>query len=121
VLGGTAKQSVSSRVTGRSGGLAVTLTATPTRTKIGSTVQFEVTASEAHALGALGYQLRYGDGTSVENAVPQFCVAGRGAPIRQTWRLSHRYKTAGQYRVSASVYVNCTSDHAAAAAAVDVT
>lgn len=58
VLGGTAKQSVSSRVTVHSGGLAITLTAMPTRAKIGSTVKFEVTASEAYALGALGYQLR---------------------------------------------------------------
>jgi hypothetical protein len=121
VPGETAKQSVSSRVTVHSGGLAITLTATPTRAKIGSTVQFEVTASEAHALGALGYQLRYGDGTSAENVVPQFCVAGRGAASRQTWHLSHRYKAAGRYRVSASVYVDCTSDHATATVAVDVT
>jgi hypothetical protein len=120
-LGGTAKQSASSRVTGRSGGLAITLTATPTRAKIGSTVQFDVTVSVRHALGALGYQLSYGDGTSADNVVPQFCVAGRGAPIRQTWRLAHRYKAAGRYRVSASVYVNCTSDHATATVAVNGT
>jgi hypothetical protein len=104
--------------TKRSGGLIATLTATPTRAKIGSTVQFEVTASARHALGALGYQLSYGDGTSAENVVPQFCVAGRGAPRRQTWHLSHRYKAAGQYRVSASIYVNCTSDQATATVAV---
>lgn len=107
--------------TERSGGLIATLTATPTRAEIGATVQFEVTASVRHALGALGYQLRYGDGTSSTNFVPQFCVAGRGASRRQMWRLSHRYKAAGRYRVSASVYVNCTSDHAMATVAVDVT
>ncbi len=106
--------------TERSGGLVATLTAKPTRAQIGSTVRFEVTASVRHALGALGYQLRYGDGTSAENVVPQFCVAARGAPRRQTWRLSHRYKAAGQYRVSARVYVNCTSDNATAAVAVVV-
>jgi hypothetical protein len=121
VLGGADKQSPSSRATARSAGLAVTLTATPTRAKIGSTLQFEVTASDAHALGALGYQLRFGDGTSAENVVPQFCVAGKGAPSRQTWRLSHRYKAAGRYRVSASVYVNCTSDHATATVTVSMT
>jgi hypothetical protein len=101
--------------------LAITLTATPTRAKISSTVQFEVTVSDAHALGALGYQLSYGDGTSAENVVPQFCVAGRGAPSRQMWRLTHRYKAAGRYHVSASVYVNCTSDHATATVVVNVT
>src|ERR1700733_14034365 len=121
VLRATAKQSVSSRVTVRSGGLAITVTATPARAKIGSTVQFGVKASEAHALGALGYQLRDAERTRAENVVPQFGVAGTGAPIRQTWRLSHRYKAAGQCRVSASVYVNCTSDHATATVAVDVT
>ncbi len=106
--------------TERSGGLIATLTATPTRAKVGSTVQFEVTASVRHALGALGYQLRYGDGTSAENVVPQFCVAGKGTPRRQTWRLSHRYKAAGRYRVSVSVYVNCTSDHATATVVVSI-
>jgi hypothetical protein len=106
--------------TGRSGGLIATLTATPARAKIGFTVQFEVTASVRHAPGALGYRLRYGDGTGAENVVPQFCVAGRGAPRRQTWRLSHRYKAAGGYHASASVYVNCTSDNATAAVAVVV-
>ena len=107
--------------TKRSGGLIATLTATPTRAKVGSTVQFEVTASESHALGALGYQLSYGDGTSAENVVPQFCVVGKGAPMRQTWRLSHRYKAAGRYRVSVSVYVNCTRDQALAHITVIVT
>jgi len=117
---GKGKGSVSATATKRSGGLITTLTATPTRAKIGSTVQFEVTASVRRALGALGYQLRYGDGTSAGNIVPQFCVAGRGAPIRQTWRLSHRYKATGRYRVSATLYVNCTSDHATATVAVSV-
>ncbi len=117
-LGGAEKQSASSRATARSRGLAVTLTATPTRTKIGSTVKFNLTANASHAPGALGYQLRYGDGTSAENVVPQFCVVGGGAPTRETWHLAHRYKAAGRYRVSASVYVNCSGDHATATVTV---
>lgn len=114
------KESTSSRATPRSGSLVVTLTATPVRAKTGSPVEFDATAYERNTPYALGYQLRYGDGTSAENVVPQFCVAGRGAPIRQTWRLSHRYKAAGRYRVSASVYVNCTRDHATATVAVSI-
>jgi hypothetical protein len=104
----------------RSRGLIAMLTAAPVQTKIGSAVQFEVTASVRHALGAVGYQLSYGDGTSAENVVPQFCIAGRGASTRQTWHLSHRYRAAGRYRVSVSVYVNCTREHATATVAVYV-
>ncbi len=104
-----------------SGGLAVTLTATPTRAKTGSPVEFNLTAYAPHAPGALGYQLRYGDGTSAaQSTVPLICVEGRGAPMRQTWRLTHRYKAAGRYRASVSVYVNCTSDHATATVAVSI-
>ena len=120
--GGTDKQSASSRTTARSGDLAVTLTATPMRAKTHSPVEFNLTAYAPHAPGAFGYQLRYGDGTSAaQNTVPLICVEGRRTPKRQTWRLSHRYKTAGQYHVSVSVYVNCTSDHAAVAITVSVT
>ncbi len=104
----------------RSVGLTVMLTTTPTHAKTGSPVEFSLTAYAPHAPGAFGYQLHYGDGTSAENVVPQFCVVGRGAPTRETWRLYHRYKAAGRYAVSASVYVNCTSDHATATVAVDV-
>ncbi len=123
VLGGTDKQSASSRATARSGGLAITLTATPMRTSAGSPVQFNLTAYAPHAPGALGYQLRYDDGTSTaQNTVLLICVEGRRThPTRQTWRLTHHYKAAGRYRVLASVYVNCTSDHAMATVAVSVT
>jgi hypothetical protein len=105
----------------RSGGLTVTLTATPTHAKAGSPVEFNLAANASDAPGALGYQLHYGDGTSAENVVPQFCVAGRGTPTRETWRLTHHYTAAGRYHVSASVYVNCTSDHATTTVAVNVT
>jgi hypothetical protein len=122
VLGGTDKQSASSRVTARSGGLAITLTATPMRTSAGSPVEFTLTAYAPSAPGALGYQLRYGDGTSADQSVvPLICVEGRRIPAYRTWHLTHRYKAAGRYRVSASVYVNCTSDHATATVVVDVT
>jgi hypothetical protein len=118
---GAWKSAASVTATERTGGLTVALTATLTPAKIGSMVQFGVTASDRHALGALGYQLRYGDGTSAENLVPQFCVAGKDTPTRQAWRLSHAYKAAGRYRVSVTVYVNCTSDHATTAVSLIVT
>jgi hypothetical protein len=121
VLGAADKQSASSRATARSGDLAVTLTATPMRAKAHSPVEFNLTVYAPHAPGALGYQLHYGDGTSAaQSTVPQFCIAGGGTPRRQTWRLTHRYETAGRYRVSASVYVNCTSDHATATVVVSI-
>lgn len=120
--GGTEQQSASSRATARSGGLAVTLTAIPGRAKTGSPVEFNLTAYAPHAPGAIGYQLRYGDGASTaQNTVPLICVAGRNTPTRQTWHLTHHYRAAGRYRVSASVFVNCTSDHATATVGVDVT
>lgn len=108
---GAAKKPAYATATKRSGGLTVALTAMPPRAKADSTVQFEVMASERHALGALGYRLRYGDGTTAANVVPMFCLAGKGAPVRQTWRLSHRYGSPGRYTVSLTVYVNCTSEH----------
>jgi hypothetical protein len=121
VLGGAEKQSRSSRAPARSGDLAVMLTATPVRAKTGSPVKFKLTAYAPHAPGAFGYQLRYGDGTSAaQEAVPLICAAGKGAPLRQTWRLVHYYEAAGRYRVSAGVYVNCTSDGATATVTVSI-
>lgn len=65
VLGGAEEQSAASAsATVRSGGLTIMLTATAGRAKIGATIQFKVTASAQSAAGALGYQLRYGDGTA---------------------------------------------------------
>jgi hypothetical protein len=121
VLRGAKREATSSSGAAPSGGLVVTLTATTMQAKIGSPVQFNLTAYAPHAPGAIGYQLLYGDGTSTaQNTVPLICVAGRNTPTRQTWRLAHRYKAAGRYRVSVSVYVNCTSDHATSTIAVDV-
>jgi hypothetical protein len=122
VLGGADRQSTSSRVPTRSGGdLALTLTAAPMWAKTSSPVEFNLTAYAHRAPGAFGYRLRYGDGTNAaQEAVPLICLAGKGAPMRQTWHLAHHYKMSGRYRVSASVYVNCTSDHATAATTVNV-
>ena len=54
--------------TARSGGLTVTLTATPTQGKTGSPVALNLTAYAPHAPGALDYRLRFGDGTSAEQS-----------------------------------------------------
>ena len=122
VLGTAEKQqSAPSRAAAHPGSLAVTLTATPMRASTGSPVEFNLTAYAPHAPGAFGYQLRYGDGRSAaQEAVPLICIAGKGAPMRQAWRLTHRYKAAGRYHVSVSVYVNCASDHATATVAVSI-
>jgi hypothetical protein len=107
--------------TARSGGLTVRLVVAPTPVRRGSAVRIEVAAQARHAPGALGYLLRYGDGTtSGSHAVPQFCLSGAGKSVGQTWRLGHRYPARGRYVVSVSVYVNCTDDRATAAVPVVV-
>jgi hypothetical protein len=122
VRAGPKKEPAAPRVTVLAGALTVMLTATPMMAKAGAPVQFGLTAYAPHAAGALGYRLRYGDGTSAaESTVPLFCIAGKGRPMRGTWPLSHRYRTAGRYRVSASVYFNCASDHATATVTVNLT
>jgi hypothetical protein len=95
-----------------SGGLTVTLTASPARGAPGQRVAFVVSAYEAQAHGALGYHLAYGDGTSDQIAVPLYCLGGSGSPQAQTWRLTHGYSTAGSYTASVTVTANCTPDHA---------
>lgn len=102
---------VPATATVRSAGLTVVLKSTSKEVKVGSTVRFDVTASDRSAPGAIGYRLSYGDGTSAENLVPMFCTAGKGVPVHETWRLTHRYKAVGRYHVSAGVYVNCTNVH----------
>lgn len=102
----------SATATRRSGGLTVTLTVTPTRSKMGSPVEFNATAYERHAQGAIGYRLAYGDGSATPPSVlPQFCLATPRL-AHKTWLLSHRYRLPGKYTISLSVDVNCTSDHA---------
>ncbi len=77
----------STTATARAGGLVVTLAVTPAR--VGAAVQVELTARTPHASGALGYLLRYGDGTTGgSGAVPQFCLAGAAPPAHR--RLGRR-------------------------------
>ena len=104
-----------------SGGLEVTLTATPSRVAPGAPVQFSLSAREAQARGALGYQISYGDGTSDQIAVPLVCLGGAGSVRAQAWPLTHRYAGAGVFRVSATVTATCTSDHATAVVSLTVT
>jgi hypothetical protein len=120
-LDGAGNKPASAMVTKRSGGLTITLTAMPTRSKVGSSVEFNASAYESHAQGAIGYRLFYGDGAATPPSVlPQFClVAPR--PAHKTWRLSHRYRSLGRHTVSLSVDVNCTSDHARTTLTVIVT
>jgi hypothetical protein len=71
-----------------------------------STLHFTIHATDAHAHGALGYDVAFGDGKTAANAVPQFCVAG-GIPQHDLWQLAHHY-AAGTYHVTVTVRVNCT-------------
>lgn len=96
---------------GHSGGLSITLKATPGSVRTGEPVRFTLTADERHAFGALGYRLLYGDGNSSANVVPMSCLAGMGVRDRQTWHFVHSYRTTGRYVVSARVYANCSADH----------
>jgi hypothetical protein len=100
-----------------SGGLTVTLGMSTTP---GAEVRFVVTAEEAHARGALGYRVSYGDGTSDQNVVPLVCLAGAGSVQSQVWQLSHLYPSPGAYRVTATVTANCTPDRATASVPVTV-
>ena len=99
----------------------VALTATPSRVAPGAVVQFSLSAREAQARGALGYQISYGDGSSDQIAVPLVCLGGAGSVRAQAWPLTHRYAGAGVFRVSATVTATCTSDHATAVVSLAVT
>lgn len=114
-MGGDTPARGAAQATARSGDLTVRLEAAPALAKRAGAVQIEVDARALRASGVLGYLLRYGDGTtSGSGAVPQFCLSGAGRPARRTWRVTHRYLARGRYVVSASVYINCTDEHATA-------
>jgi hypothetical protein len=93
--------------TATSRGLDVTLTVTPAGGRAGVPVGFAVTAHAGRAVGALGYQLSYGDGSTAENPVPAFCVAGNGSASQAAWTLTHTYVSPGTYTASVHVYINC--------------
>ena len=103
-----------------SGGLTVTLTASPSDTIVGSSVEFSLNAQESHAPGALEYQVAYGDGSTDHNTAPQYCKSGPGQAAGQTWHLAHAFATPGTYRVMARVVANCTPDRATAAVTITV-
>jgi hypothetical protein len=96
--------------------LDVTMTVSPLRGPAGTSVGFSVTANASHATGALGYQLSYGDGTTAQNPVPQFCTAGGGNVSNSAWTLTHRYAAAGSYATTVHVFVNCSGDAVTTAA-----
>jgi hypothetical protein len=122
VVGGPVRVASAREGRGHAGRLLVTLTATaPAAIEHGSVVRFSVTAHDARGRGAFGYELHYGDGTSAgQHTAALVCIAGRGAPMGRVWRLSHAYRAAGVYRVSVSVYANCTGAHASASVTVRV-
>jgi len=102
------------------GGLSVTLTVRPWRAQRGSAVHFELSVSDSHATGALGYLLEFGDGPSAEPVLPMYCLAGAGRPAHQTWQLSHRYLRPGHYKVMASGFANCGSGRVTATVNIQV-
>ncbi len=94
------------------------LTVKPANAELGAAVGFILEIGARSATGALAYRLYYGDGTSAQNVVPQFCIASPRAPTHAGWHLSHRYQRAGVYRVLAVAGVNCSSSHAAVSTVV---
>jgi hypothetical protein len=101
--------------------LNLSLTAYPVRVTAGSQVLFTLTMKDKHAVGALGYEVAFGDGASRTIAVPQYCLLPPGIPAKTTWRFVHRYSKPGSYRATAHGYVNCTSTHATQATTIIVT
>ena len=116
----TAAGSQSTSASDTSGGLTVTLTATPATTPAGTAVHFTIKASETHAPGALTYQLAYGDGSSDQNTAPTTCRSGAGTPVQQSWSLAHAYAKKGSYFARVTVRANCTSDQATATVTITV-
>lgn len=115
-LPGGGHQTVSATATD----LDVTMSVTPLRGPAGTSVGFSVTANATDATGALGYQLSYGDHTTDQNAVAQFCTSGNGSVSNGAWSFSHRYAAAGTYPASVRVFVNCSS-HEVTTATVTIT
>ncbi len=93
------------RAVARTDGLSVVVTATGSGTT--TVVRFAVEAADAHARGALGYDVAFGDGTSTSDEIPQFCTSGSGVSRHELWHLAHRYAV-GTYRVTVTVRSNCS-------------
>jgi hypothetical protein len=101
------------------GGLSVTLTVRPWRAAKGAVVHFEVSVSDSHANGALGYIVEFGDGSSAAPVMPMYCLAV-SRPAHQSWQLSHRYLRAGNFKATASGFSNCGSGRVRAIVNVQV-
>jgi hypothetical protein len=97
-------------VTATSRDLRISLSVIPARAAPDEPVLFNLTITDRAANGALGYIVRFGDGTSHANVIPMFCLAGKGRPEHEAWRMAHRYARAGSYHVSAIGYANCGPD-----------
>ena len=61
-------------------GLTITFSVVPSRAAAGATVQFNLNLAARAANGALGYMVRFGDGSSHANAIPMYCLAGPADP-----------------------------------------
>lgn len=69
-------------------------------------MHFALSVTDSHANGALGYVLKFGDGSSGSPVMPMYCLAvGRAA--HATWQLTHRYSSAGHYKTTATAFSNC--------------
>jgi len=99
--------------------MTVTLAVSPDRAAVGGSVYITIRAQDTSAVGALAYNLAFGDGQQTANTVPQYCRA-TGVPEDQTWKLSHSYAASGSYTVAAYVRVNCGTDHAGTSTTVTV-
>jgi hypothetical protein len=101
----SAPQSTQS-ITGTSGGLTVTFTATVD----GSAVNFDVASSETQAYGALGPEvLSFGNGASEGFATPEYCLAQPMAESNDR-QIPYTYNKAGSYTAAVTVGANCTPD-----------
>ncbi len=97
------------------------MSVTPLRGPAGTSVGFSVTANATDATGALGYQLSYGDHTTDQSAVAQFCTSGNGSVSNGAWSFSHRLRRRRQPIPPRSrVFVNYSS-HEATTATVTIT
>jgi alpha-galactosidase len=113
--------STKTSATVHSHGLVLTLSATPARPRSGESVRVQLLAHARSATGAFGERVQFGDGTATPPvALPQYCLAAGAPPASRAWSFSHRYHKDGTYKLSASVYVNCSGEHATVAVDVHV-
>lgn len=100
--------------------LTISLKVSPKRVAPGAAVTFRLHLAVTHAVGALGYVLRFGDGTRQANPIPMYCMAGSGVSEHGTWRFTHSYRKAGIYAVVAIGRVNCSRARVIARATIVV-